>query len=126
MVVWFVFTLMANGAEPSGYIPPQEVRAPECGRLGLVVGVLVDRLVNPTAVLFPDPTTVGLHCRQDISQRVAALQPGEYHAATTEMPDSQVPYIGVDPHTSLTWTRNSEPMTITGPPGKPTTIRLVP
>lgn len=107
VMLWFV--LLGVGG---GYIPPVEARTPQCGLLGPVVGVIVDRLVNPTAVLYPDPQTPGAHCQVDVSTRVRALAPGEYQVATTEMMKpvafgtSPAPrIIGIDPHVSLTWTR---------------------
>lgn len=121
LLIWFV---LAGG---SGYIPPMEVRAPLCGQVGPAIGVTVDRLVNPTAVIYPDPNVAGVHCRVDIRERVAGLVPGEYHVATTEVgklyPFGTVPesYIHVDPHTSEDWVRQ----TSGNEPRKPATFRVV-
>jgi len=105
VALWFILT---GGG---GYVPPEDVRAPQCGRPGLVVGVMVDRLVNPTLALWPDPHVVGEHCEVDIRARVQGLPFGEYHLATTEMVKAlpfgtpPEPYIGIDPHTSALWLR---------------------
>lgn len=122
VTLWFILT---GG---TGYIAPMEVRAPECGRPGLVVGLLVDRKVNPTTVYWPDPKTVGEHCRIDVRQRVAEMPLGVYHFATTEMGKARAwnepvePYIGIDPHTSEEWTR--APMDLEPPSVAPTGFRI--
>lgn len=124
VIVWFVMT---GG---SGYIAPQDVRPAEmrCGLEGAVVGVKIDRVVNPTVVRWPDPKVVGQHCEVDISQRVNALSQGEYHIATTIVskmytfgvgqPES---YIGHDPHTSVAWMRDPH---ATGLPIRPSNLRV--
>lgn len=123
VIVWFIMT---NG---SGYIPPQNVQPLQmsCGLAGAVVGVKVDRPVNPTRASWPDPRILGQHCEVDINQRVAGLAHGEYHLATTivgkdykpgEKPES---YIGHDPHTSDLWLRS---LTSPGLPSKPTNFRI--
>lgn len=123
VILWFV---LAAG----GYIAPMDVRSPQCGLSGLVVGILVDRVVNPTAVLWPDPQTVGEHCRVDVTDRVAGVAPGEYHFATTivgkavafgvELPPRYQPH---DPHTSVSWVRQVGPGT---EPSKPATLQIRP
>ena len=119
IIVWFIMT---NG---TGYIPPQDVRLTDmrCGIAGAVIGVLVDRPVNPTTALWPDPKIPDQHCEVDISQRVAGLPHGEYHLATTIVgngkPES---YIGHDPHTSTKWLRS---LTSPGLPGAPTNFRVI-
>jgi hypothetical protein len=86
------------------------------------VGLQVDRVVNPSKVLWPDPNVADKHCEQSISERVVGLEPGEYHLATTELTDgSRIPYIGIDPHTSVYWKRvNGTGVT----PKKPSSISL--
>jgi len=125
VALWFVLT---GGG---GYVPPMEVRAPICGQAGLVVGVLVDRLVNPRTVFWPDPKTVGEHCRIDVAERVVSMPFGEYHFATTEMGKLPAPgtwgtnqehYIGIDPHTSELWRR--VPMDLEPPSVAPTGLRI--
>lgn len=122
LAIWFI---LSGG---TGYTPPMEVRNPPCGLPGLVVGVLVDRLVNPTAVMWPDPKVPDQHCRIDITQYMAGLTPGTYHIATTEMGKGlpfgtpPEPYIGIDPHTSVAWTRQIGAGIV---PGKPSNFRVV-
>lgn len=123
LILWFILT----GAG-SGRLEPMTIRAPQCGLPGVVVGLIVDRKINPTAAMWPDPKTVGEHCRVDISAKVAELAGGEYHLATTEMGKmrpfgSKVDsYIGVDPHTSEPWIRAA-----TGTkPKKPAAVRITP
>lgn len=122
LVLWFVMT--AGPSIPNS-IAPQDVRAPQCGQVGLIVGVIVDKLLNPTTAFFPDPHDAAAYCSQDIRPRVAALPPGEFHLATTEIGDgSRQPYIGIDPHTSLTFIRDSAPLPDSlMPPGR---IRIIP
>lgn len=131
IAVWFVFLSLASGAEPTGYIPPQDVRKADmsCGLPGAVVGVQIDRLVNPSFIEFPDPGFANMHCRASIAARVAGLQPGIYEIATTEMgriPEpGEVPgYIGIDPHVSVQFTVT----TSTGPftPVAPAAMRVSP
>ncbi len=113
VTLYFVYLLTATGAAPSGYLPPLEVRNPPCGIAGNAIGVqfepggFVNNVpANPRAVLWPDPYFPGDHCRVDITQQVAALQPGTYEFATTEMGKvGGGPYIGIDPHTSATWVK---------------------
>lgn len=112
VIVWFILT---NG---SGYRPPLDVKDPPCGIVGPIVGVQVDRLVNPTAVLWPDPKIVGAHCRVDIRDHVEGLAPGEYHVGTTIVAKEWIVagsppefYIGHDPHTSPLWMRQIGPST---------------
>jgi hypothetical protein len=116
---------------------PLSIRNPPCGLAPAVVGLQVDRLVNPTAALWPDPYFPGTHCRVDISATVAELsatRPGTYELATTEM-GKQVPfgtvippYIGIDPHVSPRFTIGpGEPPPPPPPPPPPTcpiTIRV--
>lgn len=107
ILLWFVMTT------GTGYVPPQEARAPQCGLAGPIAGIQVDRLVNPTEALWTDPKNAGQHCRTDISVRVKDLPEGEYHLATTEVNKvrsfggtaAAAPYLGIDPHTSAKWTR---------------------
>lgn len=125
--VWFI---LSNGV---GYIEPQRVENPPCGIEGGVIGVQIDRVVNPTAVLWPDPLVTGKHCRTNISERVAGLVPGEYHIATTifSTPMSAearllggLGYYGHDPHITGYWFRH---IGETGPePVKPKDLRKVP
>lgn len=123
VIVWFVMT---GGA---GYLPPQNVQPTEmqCGIDGAVVGVKIDRVVNPSMVLWPDPYVEGKHCQTDISARVATLTQGEYHIATTIVGKSYAwnapveRYIGHDPHTSVAWMRDPNP---TGLPPRPTNFRI--
>lgn len=116
VIVWFILT---GGM---GSIPLLEVRAPSCGRAGAIVGVQVDRVVNPTAVLWPDPQVVGQHCRTDISARVAGLPPGEYHIATTIVTKVDGGrFIAPDPHTSPMWSRRTSGST----PPPPARVRVV-
>jgi len=126
MEVIFVWFILTGG---SGYTPPIEVRNPPCGIPGFVVGVLVDRLVNPTAVMWPDPKVKDQHCRIDITQYMTGLTPGQYHIATTEITKtwnagsgvSPEAYIGIDPHTSVYWVRQTGPSIL---PGKPINFRI--
>lgn len=119
VIVWFILT---GG---TGYIEPQEVTPAQmtCALPGTVVGVQIDKPVNPSLVLWPDPKTVGQHCRVDIAARVATLKPGEYHIATTivaktryfgSKDDKPEPYIQHDPHTTANWRRGDA-----NTPGKP-------
>lgn len=132
ITVWFVFLLTAGGAEPTGYIEPQAVHKADmsCGLDGAVVGVQLDQIVNPSAITFPDPGIAGKHCRASIAARVMQLQPGTYEIATTEMVDSgpfgtpPVPYIGIDPHVSVQFTRTDSAAPV--PPHKPGTMRITP
>jgi len=127
IAVWFVFLLTAAGGEPTGYIPPQDVRKADmsCGLPGAVVGVQVDSLVNPTTVLFPDPGFANMHCTASIAARVQALPPGEYEIATTEMGDgTRTPYIGIDPHVSPRWRRTDSTLPVV--PLRPAAIRVSP
>jgi len=131
IVAWFVFLLTAAGAEPTGYIPPQDVLKSNmsCGLPGAVVGVQVDTLVNPTTILFPDPGIAGLHCTASIAARVQQLQPGRYEIATTDTgrlwDGTGVPYIGIDPHVSVEWIRALD-STLPMVPRPPAAIRLTP
>jgi hypothetical protein len=112
----------------SGYRAPLDVYTPACGKPGLVVGLLVDRLVNPRMVLWPDPKTVGEHCEVDVAAYVLALETGEYENCTTEMGKAigwdapRVPYIGIDPHCSLLWRRDAGD--VTPPSTAPTNFQL--
>lgn len=125
ILVWFI---MSNG---TGFIAPQHVdpAAMQCGLAGEVIGVTVDRAINPTLALWPDPRAPGQHCAVDISQRVAALAHGEYRLATTIVDKSRhfgdvtvyERFIPHDPHTSDPWLRS---LTSPGLPGKPTNFRL--
>lgn len=125
IIVWFVMTMPAVGVIEPGYIKPQDVHLADmqCGLPGAVVGVLVDRQVNPLKVSWPDPFFDGVHCDADISASVAALQPGEYHIATTimgaDLPfGTPVPHVNEhDPHTTSTWLRDGG----TVPPPTPIT-----
>lgn len=126
VIVWFIMT---GG---SGYIPPQNVQQSEmrCGLDGEVIGVKIDRVVNPSMALWPDPQVPGKHCQVDISARVASLPQGEYHLGTTivSKPIGFVspppePYIGHDPHTSVLWMRDPNP---TGLPPRPANLRIPP
>lgn len=113
VMVWFILTTPANGVIAPGYIKPQDVYLTDmqCGLSGAVVGVHVDRIVNPQFVTWPDPFFEGVHCSADISARVAALPLGEYHIATTivgaDLPfGTPVPHVnGHDPHTTTSWLR---------------------
>lgn len=124
IVIWFVWLSLLDGSEPpGGYIPPQDVRATDmqCGIDGPVVGVSVDNVLNPTTAIFPDPNVASKHCTASIAARVAALPPGRYELATTEMglavpwPGQPPPYIGIDPHTSVEWVRSDVPLPIQRP-----------
>jgi len=115
-----------------GYIEPLNVYPAEmqCGQAGAVVGVQVDRLVNPTAVLWPDPKISGQHCRVSIEAKVAGLIQGEYHIATTIVTTgccglvTVEPFIGHDPHTSPEWMRDT---VVTTPPAlAPVNLQLRP
>lgn len=129
ITVWFVMLTPAIGVIEPGYIKPQDVHLSDmqCGIAGAVVGVHVDRPVNPLKVSWPDPFFDDVHCEADISASIAALLPGEYEIATTIMgPDVPfgvpVPHINQhDPHTSTTWIRDGG----TIPPPTPSTIGQV-
>ncbi len=97
-VIWFILS-----DSPGGYIEPQEVQKTNmsCGLPGQIVGVQLNKLINPTKVLVPDPGIPNLHCEVDITERMVGLVQGTYHLATTIMGDgTSTPYIGHDPHTS--------------------------
>lgn len=118
VVLWFILT---NG---SGYLPPLDVKPAmmQCGLAGAVAGVHVDRLVNPTKAIWPDPYFPGVHCEVDISAHVASLKQGEYHNCTTEMGNgSKVPYIGIDPHCTELWRRDGS---IVPPNVAPANLRM--
>jgi hypothetical protein len=120
LVVWFIMT---NG---TGYLAPQDVDAAalHCALAGAVpAGVSVDRPVNPLLARWPDPKSPEQHCAVDISLRVAALEPGEYWLATTEMgqPFEGALFVGPDPHTSDPWLRS---VTDPGLPGPPVNFRI--
>lgn len=124
VLLWFVMTLGIGG-----YIEPMKVMPADmhCGLPGVVVGVRVDRAVNPQRAYWPDPGFEDLHCELDIAQRIAALPHGEYHLATTIV-DKLYPfgvqpdrYIGHDPHTSDQWLRSAA---APGLPGLPTNFRI--
>lgn len=116
VALWFILT---GGF---GYIPYEDVRTPQCGKAGQVVGLLVDRSVNPATAMWPDPNVAGVHCEADIRGRVAALAPGEYHLAATvftkDLPfgTPTKPFIGIDPHTSIAWTREGDYVPPATPP----------
>lgn len=122
VVLWFI---LSGG---TGYLPPMDVRNPPCGIEGAIVGVVTDKPVNPTKVLWPDPYFPGTHCEIDIREKIATLAEGEYHLATTIMGRDVPfgtpipPYIQHDPHTSTDWVRSlSGAMS----PTKPTTFRVI-
>lgn len=121
VALYFAFLLTATGTEPTGYIPAVDVRNPPCGIAGTVVGITYDRPRNPTAVYWPDPYFPGAHCRVDVRDRVAVLEPGTYEFATTEMGVERpfgtpvIPYIGIDPHVSPTFTVDRSPGAPTAP-----------
>lgn len=123
--------ILLGGA--GGYIEPLRVNAADlpCGLEGAVVGIQVDRVVNPTFVTFPDPKVAGKHCQVSIEARVAGLIHGLYEIATTELgavysygPGAvQAPgYIGVDPHVSVEWMRDTT--VTTAPAIAPTGFRM--
>lgn len=119
VTVWFV---LSGG---SGYIPPLDVHAPLCGRPGAVVGVQVDRTINPTTLYWPDPRVADQHCVVDISAKVAEMKPGTYHNATT-IHGKEVPfgtqaerYFGHDPHTTVYWVRDTTLLP------RPTNLRIL-
>lgn len=118
-----------------GYIEPLTIQAADlpCGLEGAVVGIQVDRLVNPTFVTFPDPNVAGKHCQVSIEARVAGLIHGVYEIATTEVGKvfaygpgaTQAPgYIGVDPHVTGEWMRDAA--VTTAPAIAPTGFRWSP
>lgn len=123
ITIWFILVHSVGFIEPMRVYPADMV----CGIDGAVVGVHVNRPVNPTQVTWPDPHVPGRHCEVDISKHVATLPLGEYHIATTIIaktrdfgtpPESYIPH---DPHTSSQWIRSlSAPVT----PGKPTQFRI--
>jgi len=118
IVIWFILT---GGF---GYIPPQEVRKTDmsCGLEGQVIGVQLDKTVNPTKLYWPDPSIVDKHCVVDIKERVIGLLEGEYHIATTILGDgSSTPYIGHDPHTTVLWIRRNG---IGVTPAKPAGLKI--
>jgi hypothetical protein len=123
VIVWFVMTGGAGYIAPLD-VPPSEMR---CGIDGAVIGVQLDRVVNPSMVRWPDPNVAGQHCQVDISARVATLAQGEYHIATTIVGKAYAwnepvdRYIGHDPHTSVVWMRDPNP---TGLPLRPTNFRI--
>lgn len=105
IVLYFILT---NG----GYIPPMDVRLTDsiiqCNLPGAIVGVQVNRLENPTIVLWPDPYIVDRHCEVDIAAKVTTLPNGEYHLATTTIGLlNGKPYLPHDPHTSVYWFKSS-------------------
>ncbi len=118
-----IYFILTGG---SGYRPPLDVRNPPCGIAGAVVGLHVDRPVNPTIATWPDPYFPGVHCEVDIRAYVSQSEPGQYHLATTEMGKSVgfgvpvVPYIGIDPHTTDFFTIGNLPP----PPASPATIGI--
>ena len=98
ILIWFILT---GG---NTYIPYQEVHKTDmsCGLEGKVVGVQLDRTINPTRLYWPDPGFENLHCEVFIGTRISGLIEGKYHIATTIIGDgSSTPYIGHDPHISV-------------------------
>lgn len=119
MIKIAIFFILTNG--PAGYTPPQIVQKSEmsCGLEGAIVGVQLDRLVNPTTVYWPDPTVANFHCAISIKDRVVGLQQGEYHIATTIIADnSGNRYFQHDPHTTVYWTRINGTGIAPNKPGK--------
>lgn len=104
VMLWFIVTA---GINVPSYIEPMSVYTPACGRPGLVVGVMVDRVVNPSEALWPDPVTPGEHCTVDISEKVASLPVGNFYIATTVVEDAGLfdgtrrAAIPHDPHESV-------------------------
>lgn len=105
-----------------GYIPPQNVYKADmsCGREGTIIGIQLEKTVNPTYVLWPDPSIPGLHCKVDIRDRMIGLVEGEYHIATTIV-GGEIPYIQHDPHTTVQWFRRNG---IGTTPARPGQIRI--
>jgi len=114
-----IFFIMTNS---SGYTPPLDVRKFDmsCGLPGSVIGVQIDRNVNPSKVFFPDPGIPIMHCVVDISQKVNSLPEGEYHIATTEMGElnDPTPNFMIDPHTSQYFTIVKSTVTYPSKPGQ--------
>ena len=108
LAIWFV----ALSIDVTGYVPPQGVTLLRCGRPGAVVGIRVNRLLNPTLALWPDPFVADQHCEESIVARVAALAAGEYELATTEMGELNAAQwtFHIDPHVSERWRRDEAPM----------------
>lgn len=114
VVLYFVMT------NAVGYLPPLDVRPTDsiiqCGIVGAIVGLQINKLENPTIALWPDPHLVDKHCEVDIAATVASLQNGEYHLATTEIGKDYTfgtpveSYIGIDPHTSVYFLKSDFPM----------------
>lgn len=127
IILWFIMT---NG---SGYLPPMDVRPTDsviqCNISGAIVGVQVDKLENPTKVLWPDSQLADKHCEVDVAAKVAALENGEYHFCTTIMGKPIMPdnshmkyvYIQHDPHCSVYFLKSDAPMTVLG---RPTNIKI--
>jgi hypothetical protein len=122
-VLWFVFKLTAAGAEPTGYIPPLDVRNPPCGLAGAVVGVTYDRPQNPTTVYWPDPYFPGVHCAVDVRAALSTLPAGRYEFAHTVMGEIGTADFNVypDPHTSADFTIGNMPP----PPPPPAAVGLI-
>lgn len=117
-----VYFILANAT--GGYVPPQDVpkATMPCGFSGTVVGVQVDREINPTKVMWVDPFVATKHCEVSIVDRVRTLAPGDYHIATTIMGDgSQIPMNQHDPHTSP----NFKIIRVTGTPFAPKNLGVV-
>ncbi len=104
VVLWLIMT------SGSGYIEPMTLDPARmrCGLPGVVVGVQVDRLEDPTVARWVDPQDPNAHCDVDVAARVAAMPMGEFHFATTHVraAGDAVPYLSPDPHTSRLWMRS--------------------
>ena len=119
VAIWFILT------EGFGFIEPQYVHKADmsCGLPGIVIGVQLDSLVNPTKAYWVDPGFKDLHCVIDISARVQGLEQGEYEIATTIMDGEGLPYNYHDPHTSVKFLRVFPSGVV---PKKPVQIRIQP
>jgi hypothetical protein len=113
-----------------GVAPTLEIHKTDmsCGLNGAVIGVQIDKLVNPTKVYWPDPNISNMHCIVDISKKVVTLEPGEYHIATSIMGSGcceptvhSTPYIGHDPHTTGYFTIIKNVLNF---PSKPSQLKL--
>lgn len=71
-------------------------------------GVTIDQPQDPTKAMWPDPSDpTRRHCEANITARVQALAPGQYHLATTVSVDDPRSWAGPDRHTSALFMRGT-------------------